>query len=539
MVERHTQYVDFPSVASGKKSPVQDEVIERLRAQHPMYQKYSPLWGFYLSAYEGGEEFANAKNLFKHSRENQEDYDSRVDRLHNLNYCEPLVDFFTNFIFSETIDRDPGADKAFYEEFATNVNRSGDNVDAFMRQVCDDMQIFGMSYILVDAPVKPGEVISKQQEQEMGLKPYWVLVKPFEITNWVMDDFGNLKYVRRKQFVDDVVAGEVLRLELYTEFYPEYVQITKIDITDDAKPALVSQEQLPNDLGKIPFIVARYKRSKKYPFIGTSFLKDFAGNNREIMNLTSLLQEFLYRQAFNILTRQRDQFTAEVDGDEGEMGTSNLMEYPKDTERPAYITPPADPAQFIQDERGRIKNEMFMRAAQDFVGEIFNGEKSSGFSQAQSFSKTVPFISSRADALESVENQLMKLTMERLGETWSGKIKYKDRYELTNLTDALTQFQVLVKDLQIPSETFVKEQLKRFVREFDGKLPDEVRGKVFNEIDTMKFTGWKRVQEEALVGKQGTSPGEQQQPKGTGTMQEAAAEAKVKTAATTKLKKAA
>ncbi len=524
----------FSNSQNGTKDDDNPE-IKKLRITHTDWQTYSPLWKFYLSAYEGGESFANSKNLFKHSRENQEDFNARIDRLHNMNYCEPLVDFFTNFIFSESIDRSGGTNDIFYRTFVKNVNKKGDGIDDFMREVCDDSQIFGMSYILADAPRVDG-VITKADEKSKGLSPYWVLIKPLEITDWIVDEFDTFMYVKRKQIIVRVVGDARKNLEVYTEFYTDHYKITTVDITDPNKEVILSTEKLDNSLGVVPIAVARYKRSKEVPYMGLSFLRDFAKNNREIMNLTSLLQEFLYRQAFNILAMESDTGVSENEQSEGEFGTANKVNVPRGAEFPRYISPPADPAQFISDERGRIKNEMFARAAQDAVNELFNGEGASGFSQAQSFSKTVPFISSRADMLERIENQLMDLTMKLVNKEWDGKIKYKDNYAITNLTDALTQFLIIVKDLQVPSETFVRSELARLIHEYDGKMPEEVLAMVHKEIAEFDFTKWAETQKQALLGPPPTSPGDQQKPKGSGTMAEAQAEAKVKTGATSKVK---
>jgi hypothetical protein len=539
VVQKDIQLPEFQGHAADQNDLIIAK-IEDLRKTHPLWDQFSPEWSFYLSAYEGGSDFATAENIHKHPREHEDDFNDRVKRVHNLNYCEPLVEFFTSFIFSESIDRNGGSNSDFYLKFIKNVNRRGDSIDDFMRQVSDDVQIFGMSYVLVDTPPKPAgkPIVTKADEERLDLRPYWVLVKPDEVIDWVVDDFGRYQYIKRRQIVDEVFAGSRRVIEKYTEITPELYTISRIDVTKSGSPAWLGEESIPNQLGEIPIVVSKFRRSKKYPSMGLSFLRDFAYNNREVMNLTSLLQEFLYRQAFNILAIQRDEVLPTNEPDEGIIGSSNVLEFPKGASAPQYISPPVDPAKEIAGERARMINEMFKRAAQDFVGEIFNGEKASGFSQAQSFSKTVPHISSRADCLERVENELMALTLKMMGKNWDGKIKYKDRYELTNLNDALTQLQILVKDLQIPSETFIREELKRAVREYDGKLPKDILAKVEKEIDNADMSGWKKTQKEALVGKQGTSPAAQQKPKSTGTMEEAEAEAKVKTAATTKLKAA-
>jgi len=117
----------------------------------------------------------------------------------------------------------------------------------------------------------------------------------------------------------------------------------------------------------------------------------------------------------------------------------------------------------------------------------------------------------------------MELTLKFMGKVWDGKIKYKDRYELTNLTDAITQLVSLGRDLMIPSKTFIIEELIRLIHEYDGKLDSDVMMKIESEIRQLDFPEWQIQQQEALVGK-GNSPAEQQAPKGTNTMSEVKSE---------------
>jgi hypothetical protein len=533
------------NVAPGFQAKVEasDEIdpeIVRLRETNALYDLYGPEWNLYLSAYEGGIDFAKQENLFKHTRENTEDYAERVGRLHYLNYCQPLVDFFTGFIFSETILRDGKTNDTFYQEFIQDVNRKGDSITDIMKMIADDAQIFGMSYVLVDTPRAvglDGVAPSVQEQEEQGIRPYWVLCKPDEIIDWIVDEFEVLTYVKRVQPIYRTVGGIKRSFEKFTEWYPDSVSVTEVDVTDRHKQFIDSRDTFPNSLGKIPMHVIRHKRSKRWRYMGNSFLRDLAYNNREVMNLTSLLQEFLYRQAFNILAQEADGGIPLRDQMDGATGTSNVLEYPKGATVPSYISPPSEPAKFIAEERQRIINEMFKMSSQDMMNELFNGEGSSGFSQAQSFSKTVPFIASRADTLERAENALMQMTMQLMGKKWDGTVKYKDRYELTNITDAITQLTSIFCSLQMPSETFVKTELWKLVQELDGKIPQEDLLKIKQEIDAMDFEEWKQTQTDALVGKAGTSPAAQQGSKSTGTMAEAAAESNNKPGATKKVQR--
>lgn len=517
--------------------------LARLRSEHSLYTIYKSHWDLCMSAYEGGPDFCNELNIFRHFRENEDDFRDRSRRLHYINYCEQLVDFYTNFIFSETIDRNGGQNQPWYDEFIKNVDQKGTSLEQYMRRISDETQIYGMCYTLVDTPPTPsqlqGQAITVQQAKDFKLAAYWCYIRPTEVTDWVVDDFGNYQYVKRRQVYSepDPTTNTIRIFEMYTEMYTSKTVVTKVDLTDPTHPQVLPAVTTPNTLNVIPLYTHRYKRSKRYPHMGNSFLRDFAYNNREIMNLTSLLQEFLYRQCFNVLVKEIESGIPITSQQDGILGTANVLEIPKGAEMPKYLSPPSDPAKFIAAERDSIKQEMFVRASEDAMNQLFNGQGASGFSKSQSFSKTVPFIAARADGLEHAENALMTITLKLEGKEWDGRVLYKDHYDVTNLTDAMTQFVMITRDMQMPSETFTKTELKRIVKEFDGKLDSKTMEAVMSEIDAMNFKTWQADQLEALVGAP-SSPADQQMPKGTNTTAESKAESmKVpNTNATKKLK---
>jgi hypothetical protein len=94
---------------------------------------------------------------------------------------------------------------------------------------------------------------------------------------------------------------------------------------------------------------------------------------------------------------------------------------------------------------------------------------------------------------------------------------------------------MIVGDLGLPSETFVKEELKRIVREYDGKLPPDTLATIYREIDAYDFKKW----QDTINKVNGEVAANQQKPKGTGTMAEVKAEAKVDDNSSTKKLKTA
>jgi len=178
-------YVDIPNEADRTE-------LERLRSTHEYYDVYKPQWEFFVNSYEGGPD-AIGNNIFKHQRENEEDFYDRIKRAHYLNYCALTVDFYTNFIFSDVIDRDGGADNIDFTDFTFDVNKRGDNVDAFMQEVSTIGRIYGHVFVFVDSPtlvLEEGDVLSQYRKEELGIRPYWVIVPPDEILDWDVDAFG-------------------------------------------------------------------------------------------------------------------------------------------------------------------------------------------------------------------------------------------------------------------------------------------------------------------------------------------------------------
>lgn len=488
------------------------EELKRLRSTHPYYDEFEPLWRFYRAMYQGGREAIDGQ-IFRHSREHEQDYNDRIERASYMNFCGVTTDYYTNFIFSDTIERDGGKNEAFYQDFLADVNKKGDSIDAFMLQVSNDARMYGMIYLLVESPPKPLEVQTKQQEDDLGLRPYWVLMQPFEILDWNTDKFDKYTYVKRQAFSTEINLDTNKRqeLEIYTEYTPNIIVTTTIDVTDRKKPAILDVTSSINGLGEIPIICLKYKKNKTFTDMGNSFLRDIAYLNRTILNVSSLIDEFLFRQCFNVLVKQSSGFLNLQGQTDDLIGTNNVIEYPSGTNAPSYLSPPVTPAEYLQSERDKLISQIFREAVQDIRSDLSNGEKSSGFSQSQAFARTVPFLSTWASKLEALENAAMALTMKYKTKTpWDGRVVYKTDYSVTNITDSMTHLLMLMKDLVLPSETFAKAELKRLVTELDGKLSSEDSLKVIKEIDNLDFKEW-----QDLVLTQGKSPTAQQKPQET------------------------
>jgi hypothetical protein len=218
--------------------------------------------------------------------------------------------------------------------------------------------------------------------------------------------------------------------------------------------------------------------------VSRSFLQDIDDHNRHVFNLTSLLDEFLYRQCFNMLVMPMKTQVPTKEQVEGDMGTRSVLEIPGGSQhKPEYLSPPVGPAEFIQAERASTIHEMYRQAAQDIMQEL---SATSGDASKQSFSRTVPVINKTADTLEHAERRAFRLWAIMQGKTFAdGKVSYKDDYAVTNLLDLLIQLQMLFGGIKLHSPTFIREEWKCIVREFDGKLDNKAMDKIVSEITAL------------------------------------------------------
>lgn len=479
------------AVSSKKRESKEDlDKVKRLRSEHSDYENKAADWKFMLRSYEGGVEYVGMDTLFTHTREYAADYNDRLKRAHYTNYCQPIVDFVPDFIYQSPIERQPdNSTKAAFGQFVGNVNRNGLDMQEFMRDIAEDVRIFGHVWVEVTKPRVPEELaatgISVAKAAELKLMPYFVKVLPLEVIDWLVDENGNCVYLKRKQQLQTLNGRDRVSIERYTEYWKKEWQVTDVDVSDSEHPRIISETTGSNSLGEVPFIPVIYKRSKSNPDFGKSAIADIAYQNRDVFNLTSLIGEFLYRQAFNVLAvATPTQVPVKGAPTTQEVGASNIFEYPADAKhQPAYLAPSPEPAEFIQRERSETIQSMYRQAAQDISAELFAGSNRSGDASKQAFGRQAPTIARFADVLQLAEQKMFRLWAKMQNREWSGKVAYKDDYAVTNFQDLILQFTSIFRDCKVLSPTFIREEWIRLVREYDGKIEHDKMEKIVSEIN--------------------------------------------------------
>ena len=467
-----------------------EKELERLYTVSPTYAERSEHWRFLAQAYEGGPAYISEKTLFKHEREHEDSYKDRLARAHYWNYCTSLNDFVPDFIFRDPAER--SADESIKNEFnafVLDVDRMGTTLPQFMRRVSEEARLYGLIWIACDKPAipagTPATTMSLQQAREQNLdKPYWYIVRRPEVLDFDVDQFGSYTYLKRLVSRRERKGNDWVLLDRVIEWTQLDVLTTTIDVTDPKKKRIVKRERLNHTWHKVPFVPVFNRRSKFMYDEGVSFLEDIAYQNREVFNLTSLLGEFLARQCFNVLVMEQDTAIPTRSTTAGEIGTANVLEIPKGVQNPpAYLSPPVDPAQFVQSEREAVVREMYRQAVQDVANEIFGG--TSGEAQNQALGRAVPNIARLADELQLAETKSLTLWAEMSNREWKGKISYRRDYSISTLMDMVLQLSGILNNLKILPPRFIREQWLRVIREFDGRLDPDAMTEIENQIKAL------------------------------------------------------
>ena len=386
------------------------------------------VYEFLCQAYEGGTVYREA-NLFRHSpRETENDFNRRAAQAVYPNLVRPTLGIYRDHLYKrgEAVRRD--IDDAGWQAFSTNCDLGGHDLNAFWSGVAIHELLFGWMGVLVDSPVLPqlDRPLTQADVNDGLTRPYFVAVCPMEIADWSLDEYGQLNWVHLLCAYTDNTDPMATPIE--TTLHRFYGRNEWWVYDGDGN--LVSNGL--NPLGRVPFVVVRFASSMRHPFIGTSFMEDYAGLNRAIMNSISLRHDFLAKNSLQILTLQLMPALAD-DGGGSEIVIRNLIEYAGE-HAPQFVGPDVSGAQWmfqhVQDLVGWMRQ---MAMLQDVEVQVQAAE--SGVAKQVDFEQTNAALAAFADGLQNAEIEATKLWFAWQGREWSDAyvIDYPDTFNVRSL----------------------------------------------------------------------------------------------------------
>jgi len=443
---------------------------------HSDYTNFQADWQFYIQSYIGGRAYITDSNLFQHLRESEQDFNLRLKRAVYTNYCRSVIDLYTSFIFGvEThVMRDFEGDQ-YYLDFSRDVDLRGNTIDDFMQQVATYTQVYGFCGILVDSPPRDDSILTLRDQQDSGLRPYLCIYQPVDIVNWSLDRFGQLLWVRLRETVTDNV-------DPFEETEEEVVfrTFTRDEwFLHDDQGELIEQDT--HGLQRVPFVLAYFQRHPQYPLIGLSQLVDIAPINRLLTNISSYIDEFVAKQAFPFLAASDNPMAANDQEEEAIISASNVFQYPQGGQPPAYVSPPTDPAEFMQSFSSDFLIQQILRAAHLDHRAL---AEQSGVAKQYDFHQLNHVLSRFSRNLEMAESQIMSVYHRWTGQDLElGQIDYPDTFEIESISQALANSKLVREIFGDKSPTFTSEHLHRMARRLAPKLEQDVAGTIAEELE--------------------------------------------------------
>lgn len=560
------QTVEDNKSEPGRKkadSKTAQNLAKILLKTHSRYEEFLPKWELFLDCYQG---VGMSRRLKKHIRESIESLKVRKERMYYLNYCEPVIDLYIHYIFSKpairkvdkstegisnysksrqprseihakaNIIEDSGVThdasdqvKGDWDNWLKNVDRKGNDIDRFMSHAGRFALALGHSHILVDMPSAPGEeeIETEQQRMDQGINPYTSFYYPQDMTNFAIDEFGELLWCRMREkeppqpdpfkapdtskniavhFADSMSAalknlvGDKKAIYLKTWTRTNWI-LHKI--SSDEGAVVIGTGQHP--CKKVPIVTLYNNKFARFDFYGRSLIFDIALINVAILNWSSLIDEEIYQKCLNILCIGRQQGSMDTDII---FGSNNTLEY--EGSAPFFLAPATDPGAFIQGQIDRMRDEIFRLAKLGGGLGLETSSTRSGVAHAFEFNETNRTVAEKADEMEIAENNIHKFYHAWLGKKWTGLVDYPDSFSVESMD---TEIQLAASAKQtVMSPTFHKEMDKKVVKKVLHNVPEDILNKIMKEIEGMP-TQAEQMEQQQQAGMDNTNQGGQRNPR--------------------------
>jgi len=208
---------------------------------------------------------AGRKWLPKEPKENDDVYKNRLDRSILFNAFKATIDRLVSrpFAQSVTIDKIEPEDNVL-NLLENNVDGTGRNLTQFSREVFEAGLKYGLSHILVDFTNLPEDVETKEDEDKIQPRPFFVHILPPNLIFWNIETnsvtrLPVLTEIRIKEVSVEKVGEnsnvEVIRIRVFKEHTWEVWLFNSEDETFDLEKSGV------NTLGIVPLTTFYVKRT--------------------------------------------------------------------------------------------------------------------------------------------------------------------------------------------------------------------------------------------------------------------------------------
>jgi hypothetical protein len=359
-----------------------------------------------------------------------------------MDYCADLIDLRVGNLFRTSPVRlyDRSRWSEFIGGFVEDVDGAGTHLDAFMTKALRQYYTSGVDIVVDKAQGSAGgDPETRDQEAQLGRRPYLAAFGPLERVDWACDHAGGYKWVRydlgrRPADTEDAAPGPRRYLTLTDDQWRLY------QVSEDAEsPVRFSSGAMR--LGITPVVRFYYRESGRPEYRGVplSLLTRIAPVARSLLNLVSQGQLDIY-MAIGVLAA----IGVDVDRLPKEMAPMCWLGLPDGTQI-QHIHPAVE---HVQEKRKWIAmlSEAILRMGKliGATGKV-TARATSGFQVAAERTDLDNEMSATALQAEAVERDVIRLAVSRM----EGRlvdhaeigysVEYNKRYVLTPASDIVAQ----------------------------------------------------------------------------------------------------
>jgi len=436
-----------------------------------LHEKYK----FFQDSYDGGKAYRDGKYLIKHKRESDTNYNLRLDRASFMNFCAPVIDINTSYLFREEPTRDLKKASVAAELFLGDADLEGRPWQKVVREISKLSGAMGAMGVIVDKP--KGKALSRAQELDLGIRPYVAIYNPRAILYWEFERIGGIPTLT-KLILQEGEGRELLQIVVWTR--DEWAIYKKAEATGGGSNKYVLVESAPNDLGEIPFALHRNRDSFK-KMTGISDIADIADVNRRIYYLDSDSLEIIENCGFPILEGSSEALRATAgEGEDVDIGTESVLDRGDDGEVGGFkfIEAPHTSLEAILKWRSQSIEDI------KYLAKIGSGEaQSSGVAESGAalelrFQQLNALLSEKAENCESFENRVFDLIGLWEDEDIDIEITYPRKFGVRDLAHDLDT--ALSAQTVVGSRTFSAELSKSIA---ERMLPNDTPKETLHQIE--------------------------------------------------------
>ncbi|MBN9658640.1 MAG: hypothetical protein J0H49_10715 [Acidobacteria bacterium] len=295
-----------------------------IESRHPDYTLMAPVWKFLSDCAEADPRWPQMINplavniqvsagnyvglrnyVGQFPKESNKNYLGRISKAVPVDICGPGVGMYAGTVGApKTVSMDIPAS---YQNIMADFDCQGNDFHAFMYAAREMACVFGVSYIVVDAPSSTVELRTQADVLSAGVRPYARLINPLSLLNWRLDQYGEPQEVLYQ--VADLKASmlEDSEVKSYRYWTPE--EWFSIESRGDSDIRVIDQGK--NPIGRVPIVPLYHVR--KAPFKGQSLIRIAAKYMVLLSNWLSSADSVIQAQSFAIPVLRTDDKVPELD----------------------------------------------------------------------------------------------------------------------------------------------------------------------------------------------------------------------------------